>query len=45
MVWEGVLSPADSGAYISERAEHVKIHNEGINRLCEEVNYLYNNNL
>ena len=45
MVREGVLPPAESGAYISERAEHVKIHSDGINRLCNEVNINVDYNL
>lgn len=41
MLREGILPPAESGAYISDNAIHVKIHNDGIDKLCEEVDIIY----
>ncbi|XP_045776240.1 queuosine salvage protein [Maniola jurtina] len=37
MVRNGVLPPAQSGEFISERSRHVKIHSEGIEKLCDEI--------
>ncbi|CAH0724499.1 unnamed protein product, partial [Brenthis ino] len=37
MTREGILPPAESGAYISDNAKHVKIHYDGIDKLCEEI--------
>lgn len=37
-----VLPPAESGVFISKNSRHVKIHSEGIDKLCEEVTkYLF----
>lgn len=37
MVREGVLPPAESGEFIAKNAQHVKIHEAGLEKLCEEV--------
>ncbi|XP_041975174.1 queuosine salvage protein [Aricia agestis] len=37
MVREGVLGPAESGEFISNRANSVKIHDEGLEKLCDEM--------
>ncbi|KAJ8736674.1 hypothetical protein PYW08_007330 [Mythimna loreyi] len=37
MVREGVLPPAESGDFITKNAKHVKIHEEGLQKLCEEM--------
>ncbi|XP_038208371.1 queuosine salvage protein [Zerene cesonia] len=37
MVRKDVMSPADSGKYIAKLSQHVKIHDEGITKLCDEI--------
>ncbi|XP_072947524.1 queuosine 5'-phosphate N-glycosylase/hydrolase [Epargyreus clarus] len=37
MVREGVLGPAASGEFIAQNAKYVKIHNDGIEKLCEKL--------
>lgn len=37
MVREGVLSPAESGEFIAKNAQHVQIHESGLEKLCEEM--------
>ncbi|CAH0592127.1 unnamed protein product [Chrysodeixis includens] len=37
MVREGVLLPAESGAFIAKNAQYVKIHEAGLDKLCEEM--------
>uniref|UniRef100_S4PF51 Queuosine 5'-phosphate N-glycosylase/hydrolase n=1 Tax=Pararge aegeria TaxID=116150 RepID=S4PF51_9NEOP len=37
MVRDGVLLPAQSAKFISERSHHVQIHQEGIEKICEEI--------
>lgn len=32
-----ILMPAESGEYIANHAEHVKIHEEGLDKVCEVV--------
>ncbi|KAJ8735232.1 hypothetical protein PYW07_006852 [Mythimna separata] len=37
MVREGVLQPVESGEFIAKNAQHVKIHEEGLQKLCDEM--------
>uniref|UniRef100_A0A2A4JMB4 Queuosine 5'-phosphate N-glycosylase/hydrolase n=1 Tax=Heliothis virescens TaxID=7102 RepID=A0A2A4JMB4_HELVI len=37
MVREGVLQPAEAGEFITRNAHHVKIHESGLEKLCEEM--------
>ncbi|XP_075991899.1 queuosine 5'-phosphate N-glycosylase/hydrolase [Anticarsia gemmatalis] len=37
MVREGVSAPAQSGEFIAKNAQHVKIHETGLDKLCEEM--------
>ncbi|XP_047035965.1 queuosine salvage protein [Helicoverpa zea] len=37
MVREGVLQPAAAGEFIARNAHHVKIHETGLDKLCEEM--------
>lgn len=41
MVREGVLLPAESGEFIAKNAQYVKIHETGLDKLCEEVRLYY----
>lgn len=44
MVRHGILPPAESGKFISERARHVKIHENGLDKLCQEMFSAVKNN-
>ncbi|XP_045446793.1 queuosine salvage protein [Melitaea cinxia] len=44
MVRYGILPPAESGKFISERAHHVKIHENGLDKLCQEMFSAVKNN-
>ncbi|XP_063828367.1 queuosine 5'-phosphate N-glycosylase/hydrolase [Ostrinia nubilalis] len=37
MARSGIMSPADSALYIANNSKHVKIHEEGIEKLCGEM--------
>ncbi|KAG6445927.1 hypothetical protein O3G_MSEX004198 [Manduca sexta] len=37
MVRQDVLSPAQSGEFIAQHSRHVKIHKEGLDKLCREI--------
>lgn len=37
MLRSGVLSPAKSAEFIAKSAKHVKLHEDGIETLCDEV--------
>ncbi|XP_026492594.2 queuosine 5'-phosphate N-glycosylase/hydrolase [Vanessa tameamea] len=37
MVRNGFLSPAESGKFINTRAQHVRIHEDGLEKLCKEM--------
>lgn len=36
-----MLYPAEAGEFIAKHAQHVKIHDEGLDKLCQEVIILF----